>query len=67
MSLVTESPVNSSSSDDFAAYLDGELDGNSSDSSQNDEATKDTLASGLPLEEEEENGFHSEINRSLLK
>jgi len=33
MSVVTDSPVHSSSSDDFAAFLDAELDASSPDSS----------------------------------
>lgn len=38
MSLVTDSPVHSSSSDDFAAFLDAELDSNSLVSSPDEEA-----------------------------
>ena len=38
MSLVTDSPVHSSSSDGFAAYLDAELDSDSSDVSPEQEA-----------------------------
>ena len=50
MSLLTDSPVHSSSSDDFAAFLDAELNSNSSASSldeddedeeSNDEEAKD--------------------------
>ncbi|GMY35638.1 RNA polymerase II C-terminal domain phosphatase-like 4 [Fagus crenata] len=41
MSLVTDSPVNSSSSDDFAAFLDDELDSDSSNSSLEDENDND--------------------------
>lgn len=41
MSLVTDSPVNSSSSDDFAALLDAALDSASSDSSPGKEAKVD--------------------------
>ncbi|XP_015892748.2 RNA polymerase II C-terminal domain phosphatase-like 4 isoform X1 [Ziziphus jujuba] len=41
MSLVTDSPVNSSSSDDFAALLDSALDSASSDSSPVEEAKDD--------------------------
>ncbi|XP_044472578.1 RNA polymerase II C-terminal domain phosphatase-like 4 isoform X2 [Mangifera indica] len=41
MSLVTDSPVNSSSSDDFAAFLDAELEANSAESSLNEEAEDD--------------------------
>uniref|UniRef100_A0A2N9FNJ0 Uncharacterized protein n=1 Tax=Fagus sylvatica TaxID=28930 RepID=A0A2N9FNJ0_FAGSY len=41
MSLVTDSPVNSSSSDDFAAFLDDELDSGSSNSSPEDENDND--------------------------
>ncbi len=41
MSLVTDSPVNSSSSDDFAAFLDDELDSGSSNSSLEDENDND--------------------------
>ncbi|KAI4358068.1 hypothetical protein L6164_001972 [Bauhinia variegata] len=37
MSLVTDSPVHSSSSDDFAAYLDSALDASSSDASSEEE------------------------------
>lgn len=37
MSLVTDSPVHSSSSDDFASYLDAQLASGSSGSSANDE------------------------------
>lgn len=42
MSLGTDSPVNSSSSDDFAALLDEALDSASSDSSLGDEAKDDS-------------------------
>ncbi|CAI8611388.1 unnamed protein product [Vicia faba] len=38
MSVVTDSPVHSSGSDDFAAYLDEALDANSSNSSSDEEA-----------------------------
>lgn len=37
MSVVADSPVHSSSSDDFAAYLDEALDANSSNSSSDEE------------------------------
>lgn len=37
MSLLTDSPVHSSSSDDFAAFLDAELEADSLESSPNDE------------------------------
>ncbi|XP_057969777.1 RNA polymerase II C-terminal domain phosphatase-like 4 isoform X3 [Malania oleifera] len=41
MSLVTDSPVNSSSSDDFAALLDAELDSSSSEPSPDQEVEDD--------------------------
>lgn len=41
MSLVSESPVNSSSSDDFAAILDAELDSTSSEISPEYEEAED--------------------------
>ena len=42
MSLAAESPLqSSSSSDDFAAFLDAELDADSSNSSPNDETNDD--------------------------
>ncbi|XP_065877752.1 RNA polymerase II C-terminal domain phosphatase-like 4 [Euphorbia lathyris] len=66
MSLVTDSPVHSSSSDDFAAFLDGELDAKSSDSSGNDEATKDGLdsdSSDSSPEEEDEDDSNIESKR----
>ena len=40
MSVVTDSPVHSSSSDDFIAFLDAELDASSPDSSPDKEVEK---------------------------
>lgn len=40
MSVVTDSPVHSSSSDDFIAFLDAELDASSPDSSPDKEVVK---------------------------
>eukprot|EP00261_Vitis_vinifera_P016434 XP_010645384.1 PREDICTED: RNA polymerase II C-terminal domain phosphatase-like 4 [Vitis vinifera] len=55
MSLVTDSPVHSSSSDGFAAYLDAELDSDSSDVSPEQEAEDD--------EQEAEDESDSEYKR----
>jgi len=41
MSVATDSPVNSSSSDDFTALLEAELDSGSSDLSPDQDADKD--------------------------
>lgn len=53
MSLATDSPVHSSSSDDFIAYLDSALDAGSPNAS--------------PLNEEVENEDESEIVRCCLQ
>ena len=45
MSVVTDSPVHSSSSDDFAAYLDDALDAGSPNSSSSDENGDDEFQS----------------------
>ena len=46
MSLVTDSPVHSSSSDDFVSYLDGALDASSPDSSsEEDDENQDDVES----------------------
>lgn len=57
MSLVTDSPVNSSSSDDFAALLDAELDSGSSDSSPGEEVEDDNNVESSP---EDDNNVESE-------
>ncbi|WCJ29131.1 RNA polymerase II C-terminal domain phosphatase-like 4 [Euphorbia peplus] len=68
MSLLTDSPVHSSSSDDFAAFLDGELDANSSDSSgDDDEATKDGLDSDSSDEEDEDEDENTRIKRPKVE
>ncbi|KAH9702691.1 RNA polymerase II C-terminal domain phosphatase-like 4 [Citrus sinensis] len=54
MSLATDSPVNSSSSDDFAAFLDAELDSNSLGSSPEKEA-EDKDEDEESIDEEAEN------------
>ncbi|KAG8651750.1 hypothetical protein MANES_06G019000v8 [Manihot esculenta] len=66
MSLMTDSPVHSSSSDDFAAFLDAELDSKSSDSSPNEEGAKnefDSDSSDSSLNEEAENDSDSKSKR----
>lgn len=66
MSLMTDSPVHSSSSDDFAAFLDAELDSKSSDSSPNEEEAKnefDSDSSDSSLNEEAENDSDSKSKR----
>ncbi|KAJ9162833.1 hypothetical protein P3X46_022575 [Hevea brasiliensis] len=66
MSLVTDSPVHSSSSDDFAAFLDAELDSKSSDSSPNEEGAKgefDSDSSDSSTNEEAENDSDTENQR----
>ncbi|PON92284.1 FCP1-like phosphatase [Trema orientale] len=55
MSLVTDSPVNSSSSDDFASFLDAALESNSSGSSPEGEA------------EEEEDDDDDEVENNRVK
>lgn len=57
MSLVTDSPVNSSSSDDFAALLDAALDSGSSDSSPVEVAEDDNSVESSP---EDDNIIESE-------
>lgn len=53
MSLVTDSPVNSSSSDDFAAFLDAELD-----------STSDT--SPDPGDDDDDNNEDNDDNRDSV-
>ncbi|KAD2804296.1 hypothetical protein R6Q59_030183 [Mikania micrantha] len=62
MSLVDESPVNSSSSDDFAAFLDAELDSTSDTISQQEEE-KEQLDDD-DEEEEEDHESNSLIERT---
>ncbi|XP_043814968.1 RNA polymerase II C-terminal domain phosphatase-like 4 isoform X5 [Manihot esculenta] len=68
MSLATDSPVHSSSSGDFAAFLDAELDSISSDSSPNEEEVNDEFnsdSSDSSPNEEAEND--SEIESQRIK
>ncbi|KAL7224238.1 hypothetical protein ACSBR1_025659 [Camellia fascicularis] len=58
MSLVTDSPVHSSSSDDFAAFLDGEL-GSTSDTSPNQE-DEDEDEDEVEVEDEDEDADEDE-------
>lgn len=54
MSLVADSPVNSSSSDDFAAFLDAELGANLAESSQDEEVEDDDFKDVEARDEEPE-------------
>ncbi|KAJ0087386.1 hypothetical protein Patl1_07311 [Pistacia atlantica] len=54
MSFVADSPVNSSSSDDFAAFLDAQLGGNSAESSPDEEAEDDDFKDEEAGDEEPE-------------
>lgn len=68
MSLATDSPVHSSSSGDFAAFLDAELDSISSDSSPNEEEVNDEFnsdSSDSSPNEEAENDSEIESQRYL--
>ncbi|KAH8481832.1 hypothetical protein H0E87_029350 [Populus deltoides] len=78
MSLVTDSPVHSSSSDDFAAFLDTELDSKSSASSASDDEApnqrhSDSAASSSPdqdkeAEEDDDSDFRSKgVKRSKVE
>ncbi|CAK7338219.1 unnamed protein product [Dovyalis caffra] len=69
--MVTDSPVHSSSSEDFAAFLDVELDSKSSGSSSNAEKAgnehhSDSVASSSPDEEEAEDD-DSELENKRVK
>ncbi|XP_031266331.1 RNA polymerase II C-terminal domain phosphatase-like 4 isoform X1 [Pistacia vera] len=80
MSLVADSPLNSSSSDDFAAFLDAELGGKSAESSPDEEAEvdffKDEEAGDEEAEDEEardeeaedeEAGDDNDLNNKRIK
>eukprot|EP00258_Populus_trichocarpa_P029757 XP_024445776.1 RNA polymerase II C-terminal domain phosphatase-like 4 [Populus trichocarpa] len=73
MSLVTDSPVHSSSSDDFAAFLDTELDSKSSASSASDDEApnqrhSDSAASSSPDQDKEaEEDDDSDFQRKRVK
>ncbi|KAJ0026411.1 hypothetical protein Pint_07195 [Pistacia integerrima] len=80
MSFVADSPVNSSSSDDFAAFLDAELGGNSAESSPDEEAEDDDFKDEEAGDEEpedeeardeeaedEEAGHDNDLNNKRIK
>ncbi|THG15097.1 hypothetical protein TEA_014014 [Camellia sinensis var. sinensis] len=54
MSLVTDSPVHSSSSDDFAAFLDGELGSNSDTSPNQEDEDEDEVEVEVEVEVEDD-------------
>ncbi|CAN0838395.1 RNA polymerase II C-terminal domain phosphatase-like 4 [Linum grandiflorum] len=74
MSLVTDSPVNSSSSDDFAAFLDGHLDSKSSDDvdgeddveAKNGFASSSSASSSSEEESEDEEDYQPASKRTKI-